>query len=662
MKRLTVLAPRETSGELVEWLQRLGLVHVEDALGRLGEAGDLKRAALPTDRADDAVRQLELIAQVFDAYAPQKRSLAENFVTLPARVPQSELERIVAEFDPGPLFEECANISEQVQQHQKAIETGDAEMGVLEFFHTLPFGPEELRALREATAWVGTMEARPWDRLQADEEAREVLALQELTRENRSVRICAVALNADSEKAHRLLRKYQLAELKIPEFEGTLMDRLRELRADVERRREALKVLKARAVDLACSRAEVRALLGYWQAERARIQALNNTGNTDRISVLCGYIRARDVARFEEELAREFPGASALCEDPTPEDNVPVSLTHGPVVKPMRFLVDMFGLPDYFGFDPTPYLSLSFLVFFGMCFSDVVYGLLLCGVAWYLSRKSRGYETLNNMCRMFLYCGISTIIFGVLSGSWAANLPEYLGEGNVLLWIKQHTEVIDPIERAVFLLVVCLAIGVANQLYGIVLKGYGLLRRGDVAGAAFDAGLWLLMIPAFLTVISPMFFPTPPALVRVGIAVLVLAMVGLVLTQGRKEKGIVAKGATGLVSLYGIMGSYGCVSFVGDMLSYSRLLALGLTTAVVGMSFNVIADVARGVPYLGIGLFVLVLLVGHLFNFTVSILGAFVHPARLIFLEFFSRFYETGGTRFRPLSLSTDTVIVEHNA
>jgi V/A-type H+-transporting ATPase subunit I len=260
---------------------------------------------------------------------------------------------------------------------------------------------------------------------------------------------------------------------------------------------------------------------------------------------------------------------------------------------------------------------------------------------------------------MFAYCGASTMIFGALSGSWAADLPDYLGEGNAWSRVADALAVVKPLDKAVALLMVCLGIGVANQLYGICLKGYGLIRRGKVAAAVFDAGLWLLALPGFLIVVSPLFLPTPGGLFRVGLAVFGAGAAGLVLTQGRHEKGFFARAVTGLVSLYGILGTYGCVSFIGDMLSYSRLLALGLTTSIVGMSFNIIAELVRGVPYAGVALFALVVVFGHLFNFAVSILGSFVHPARLIFLEFFNRFYEGGGVRFAPLSLDTDRVQVE---
>jgi V/A-type H+-transporting ATPase subunit I len=372
-------------------------------------------------------------------------------------------------------------------------------------------------------------------------------------------------------------------------------------------------------------------------------------------------VRAADISRLEAALEREAPGATAIYSDPTPQEKVPVSLSTPKLVKPVRFLIDMFGLPDYFSFDPTPYLALSFLTFFGMCFGDVVYGIMLCAIAGYLAMKARKYEGLHNFCMLFFYCGISTIIFGVLTGSWASDLwkPEYLGEGNPLLWLKERTALIDPLDKAVLLLVICVGIGVVNQLYGIALRGYGLLRRGDVAGALFDAGLWLIMLPGFVIVAAALFTAEPKWLFRLGLGMMAAAGIGLVLTQGRQEKGFLAKFLTGLVSLYGIMGSYGCVSFIGDTLSYTRLLALGLTTSIVGMSFNIIAKLVREIPAVGLILFIAVVIFGHLFNFAVSLLGSFVHPARLIFLEFFGRFYEAGGQRFKPLSLDTHEVVVE---
>jgi len=659
MKHVTLLAPRQTTETLLAWLQHRRLVHVEDAAERLAAGEELKRPVLSTDEADERIRELRHILDLFNEFGALKRPFVQTIVQLRTRVSQAERDEVLRSFDYRPLYEECAGLAQQYREHLRAIEQAQAERENLEFFQALPFGPSELLALRRARAWVGSMPVRQWEALRG--EARELLAVQELRRTKRAVDVCAVALRADQEEAARVLRQHQFSERPLPELQVPLPDRLAELEADVERRREAAGQCVERLKALAAHQRPVQILLGHYEAERARILAHNSTARSRRVSALCGYIRARDVPGFQEALSREFPAVSAIYRDPTPEDKVPVSLSHSPLVRPVRFLVDMFGLPDYFSFDPTGYLSVGFLVFFGMCFGDVAYGLLLCAVAGYLARKSRGYEGLNNMCTLFFYCGISTIFFGVLTGSWAADLwrPDYLGAGNPLLWIKEHTALIDPLDQAVIVLLACLGLGVANQLYGIALKGYGLLRRGDVWGALFDAGLWLVVIPGFLILVSTLFLSPPAWLFRLGLVLLAGGGVGLVLTQGRHEKGIVAKAVTGLVSLYGIMGSYGCVSFVADALSYSRLLALGLTTSIVGMSFNIIAGLVRGVPWVGVVLFVLIATVGHLFNFLVSIIGSFVHPARLIFLEFFNRFYESGGVRFSPLSLDTETVIVE---
>ena len=137
------------------------------------------------------------------------------------------------------------------------------------------------------------------------------------------------------------------------------------------------------------------------------------------------------------------------------------------------------------------------------------------------------------------------------------------------------------------------------------------------------------------------------------------AALGLVLSQGRDLKHPVARILGGLVSLYGIMGSYGITAFIGDTLSYCRLLALGLTTSIVGMTFNMLGGILRDIPVVGFALFIIVIVVGHLFNFAISLLGAFVHSMRLVFVEFFGRFYEGGARPFQPLGFDSSLCILK---
>ncbi|MFW6457337.1 MAG: V-type ATP synthase subunit I, partial [Planctomycetota bacterium] len=407
---------------------------------------------------------------------------------------------------------------------------------------------------------------------------------------------------------------------------------------------------------------EVEVMLGYWEGEREKVEARNNALDSQRITVLTGFLPEKERKIVDSDLKEQFPGISTVYRDPEPDDDVPVSLTHSRLMEPVTFLVDMFGLPDYFSFDPTPFLAFSFLLFFGMCFADVFYGLALTVVGYLLARKMRPHEGMYNLCMLFCYAGVFTTVLGVISGGWASTLwePEYLGEGNILMVIRNHTTLVgDLLDQAVLLLVISIGIGVVNQFYGLILRAYGSIRRGKVLDALYDSGLWFLVLPGFLIAFGSLFFDMSSSTLNVGIGLMIVGGIGLILTQGRDADGAGARFGKGVISIYGIMGSYGCITFLSDILSYSRLVALGLTSSIVGMAFNIIAELVRSTPVVGVVLFVLILVFGHTFNFLVSMLAAFVHPARLIFLEFFNCFYEGGGTKFRPLSVSTESVIVK---
>jgi V/A-type H+-transporting ATPase subunit I len=660
MQRVTFLVPRQRSQALGALLQDLKLVHLEGTPHGLDEAQDFESLDMPAQAAEAKLKQLAFIQGVLDEFAPLKRGFLASLVSVPMQVSREEMRRAVEVLDVAALHEQCHRASEQFRQAARRIEAAESEVAELSFFARLGLDVTAARSLRRMRVWVGALRDEKLELLQADAWAAEHVALQVLLRQDHDVYVCAVAAESEAEGAARVLDACGFAERRLPALEAPLAERLADLRREVEEWKSQQGQARASVVALAAARRQVMVATAYWQGELARVQALNRGIASRRVSVFTGYARARDLHQLRSAMARDLPDVSIIVEEPGPDEQVPVSLSLNPVLKPMRFLVRMFGLPDYFSFDPTPYLSLVFLLFFGFCYGDVIYGAMLCAVAGYLGWKSRKHEMLNELPMLFLYGGISAMVVGTLTGSWAGDLwqAKYLGEGNLLLRIKERTTLIDPMERPMLMLMVALGVGVATQFYGIVLKGYSLLRRGDVVGALLDGGLWLLMLPAFLICASKLFFPTPAWLFRLGLWVSAIVGTGLVLSQGRSEPSLPGKIVTGLVSLYGILGGYGCMSFVGDMLSYSRLLALGLTTSIIGLSFNIMAGLVRDVPHVGLALFAIVLVVGHVFNFLMGILGGFVHSARLIFLEFFSRFYGGNGVSFRPLSFDTGKVFV----
>lgn len=236
------------------------------------------------------------------------------------------------------------------------------------------------------------------------------------------------------------------------------------------------------------------------------------------------------------------------------------------------------------------------------------------------------------MCNMFAVCGVSCIVWGVIFGSYLGDLPAQFMKNMFGIDIKVWAAV-DILNEAIVFLVLSLAMGAVHMLAGMAIRFYVLCKNGQVFSAVFDEGSWFVL---FLG--AGLYFIVPTA----GIIVAGTGVLMLVLTQGRDKKNPIMKIVGGIGSLYSL------VNYASDLLSYSRIMALGLSSAVVASVFNVLATMG-GLTVPGIIMFVLVVLVGHILNLAINLLGTFVHTSRLQYVEFFGKFFEDGGRPFRPL-------------
>jgi V/A-type H+-transporting ATPase subunit I len=392
----------------------------------------------------------------------------------------------------------------------------------------------------------------------------------------------------------------------------------------------------------------------YLLNERTRLEASHDITRTERCSVVTGYVREVEVDSLQK-LCAGFGGIVCVTGDATGGDSTPVSITNNKWLKPMEILINMFGFPVYSTFDPTVSLAIPFLLFFALCLGDVLYGAIQIGICLYFMRKYRQSTGVHNFMMVFLYGGAAAMIAGALTGSWGGDLisETYLGKGNALARFVASLRIIDPLQSAFQFLVVVWIIGALNQFYGVGLAIYKAARRHDYASIVYDCVGWLLFLPA----ISALLFVGAKwgTAFRSGYLIaLATGFVLLLLGGARQGKGV-GKVPMALVNLYGIQSSYGAGSFLGDVLSYSRLLALGLTTSMLGSAFNMIGSLVK-VPVLGLIVGGAVLLFGHLLNYFMGALGSFIHSARLILLEFFGRFYEGGAPRFHRFGFWSEVV------
>lgn len=656
MKSVWFFDPRQRSRELVERLAEMGLSHVTDAGMPSEEALMDLGLSRPGPDTQDIERHVQALRETLDAltpYADVSRGFLQNFIPTPVELRADELSKALGSIDVESLRAEVGETDRRRATTAVALQKARERLAALETLRGADFTVPGKAGLRRTAMFAGTMSVIQFERLARSDALPEGTMLSEALRTGRRSVVQAACRIEDRDALSGVLRDagFDLIE---PEGEALhFTEYLSRKRAEVGGLARTLDAEEDRLRKLAAERrAAVEAALGYWEERLKAARAAALIAQSRRLTVLRGYVRECDMAELDRRMAQDLPDVVTIVRDPQPGEAVPVSLKNPKFLAPASFLVEMFGLPEYFTFDPTPAIFFSFLVFFGFCFGDVLYGVLLIALGWGLARKYRDYPTLRNFFLLLAYAGVPTIIVGALTGSWAGDLPAYLGDGNFLQRWSDGLAVANPIDKALQVLLIALALGVLNQFLGIIMLMVRNIRQGDVKSAIYDGGFWLILLPGAIVLMAGMFVSVPGAWTTAAWITCAVGATGLVLTAGRNEKSLTAKIAVGIVSLYGIVGSYGITAFIGDTLSYSRLLALGLTTGIVAMCFNMIASMTRDWPW-GIGLivFTVLLIAGHLLNFFLSVLGGFVHSARLVFVEFFGRFYQGGAPRFQPLGV-----------
>ncbi len=687
IKKVTIISPRESNERLLMTINRLGVVEVTD-LKEIQESGEpsLRNCATNTEEIDERLQQIDFILNLMNLLSPEELSFVEGLTPVPLVTSPQEVQSILDTLNLDRTFRDAGELDDQYRSAERVIGEIESELKELEPLSDLPFNLAEFHFPVKTRLALGYLPRKNLTLLRGDEERWNRLAWEEIkpgvayepatmpSRESAVVsqtgeeraRMVFAFLADDSNDVRKDLASIGFEEIHLPDLPVKISERIDELLSDLAEYRKRSDAVVERVVSLAQSqqvgegRRSLIILKAYWQNMRETSLASTKGVEGKWVHVMGGYIREKDAEKFLATLKQEFPESEATVQDPDPGEQVPVSIKVPRPLRPLQLLVEMFGLPPYQSFDPTPFIQFNFYLFFGICFSDVCYGIMLTALGGYLATRTRPYEGLNRFSRILLYGGISSILFGALTGSWFGDLwkPEYLGKGNFLLWLQEKFVVIDPMAKTILALVFALGIGMLNQFYGICLKMYGAIRNRDWMGAFSDGVCWLVTLPGFIIIASRLIVDVPQRLFSVGLVLFAAGALGLVATQGRDIKNPFGRIAGGLVSLYGIMGSYGISAFIGDTLSYCRLLALGLTTSIVAMSFNLIGGMVKGFPYVGTVFFILILLMGHLFNFGISVLGAFVHSMRLIYVEFFGRFYETGARPFQPLGFDSPGCIM----
>ena len=403
------------------------------------------------------------------------------------------------------------------------------------------------------------------------------------------------------------------------------------------------------------AREDLKFMLDYYTMRLEKYEIISRLMQSRRTFILTGYVPERETAALEKELNANFPVAVKF-ETPAEDEDVPVLLRNNGFSSPVESVVESYSLPGKGEVDPTAVMSIFYYVLFGMMLSDAAYGVLLTLICGFCLHRFKNMENgMRNTLKMFFFCGISTIFWGVMFGSYFGDVVDVVSKtffGTHLtippLWFA-------PLNQPMRMLMFCFVIGLVHLFTGLGMNFYQLARAKKYKDAVYDVIFWYVLLISLIVLllgqkifadIAGFSISLPTALTSAASFAAIASAVGIILTGGRESRNWFKRILKGLYSLYNITG------YLSDVLSYSRLLALGLATGVIATVINQMGSMMGG-SAAGAVAFIVIFLLGHTMNIGINLLGAYVHTNRLQFVEFFGKFYSGGGQKFRPFTVNT---------
>lgn len=365
-----------------------------------------------------------------------------------------------------------------------------------------------------------------------------------------------------------------------------------------------------------------------------REEAKSRLVGTDKVFLLEGWLPADRCAALEKALE---PFTCAIeTREPTEDEypQVPVQLKNNKLTRPLNMVTEMYSLPAYGTLDPNPLMAPFFILFYGIMMADMGYGLLMMIASVIISKKYRPKGTSGELFSLLGLCGISTFIMGALTGGFFGDfltqLVAIVSPGTVFALPK----LIDPLDDLTMILIGSMALGMVQIVTGMAISLIEKCKRKKFLDAFFEEITWWIVFVG----IALLALGKGAAVLYVGCALVLLGPI----VQGK-----------GWGKLTGVFGSlYNHVTgYFGDILSYTRLMALMLAGSVIAQVFNMLAAMPGNVIA-----FIIISMLGNAMNFGLNLLGCYVHDLRLQCLEFFNKFYVDGGKPFRPMTLDTEYV------
>ena len=656
MQKIHICALNTDRKQILESLQRKGIVQIDaehdsDIFHCTDTSSGCAKYEKFSHMADQALK-------ILDTYAPEKKGLLSSFE---GKREIGLKDYRVMEKNRGAAIEKADRIlklSRTIAEQKANLTRTQVQYDQLMPWLGLDV-PMNYSGTSTTRAFIGTLPAQytledVTGLLAQTAPELEACSVEVISADSDQTCIFAVCPEDQAEQLEDALRQNGFSRPSVhtsstPEtFADQLCEQMDEIRGQIDDAEEDLQQMGEH-------RRTLELMRDYYKTRAEKYAVLGGLQQSRHTFFLNGYVPTKYATDLSAELQSSYDCVVEL-EDVPEDEEAPVLLQNNKFAAPTEGVLSSFGMPHKGEIDPTSIMAFCYYFLFGLMLSDAAYGLIMTIGCFVLLRKYKNMEPgMKSMLTMFFYCGISTTFWGIMFGSYFGDAPTVIAKTFFGKDFTIPAVWMVPLENPMRMLIFCFLFGIIHLFLGLGLKGYMLLKERQYMDFFCDVVLWFLLLLGLIFMLLPsdlfqsmsqMTFNFPPAVKLMAKIFAIAGAVGIVVFAKRQTKNIGLRLAQGAYELYG------ATSWLSDVLSYSRLLALGLATGVIASVINQMGAM-KGRSIFGVILFIVVFLLGHTLNLAINVLGAYVHTNRLQFVEFFGKFYEGGGKAFKPFSTPT---------